>query len=201
MIAKEHSRMRSKVSLKMTLKLIWILSLSLAALPLWLDPARGESAAGAKLMTVSAGEEISIEYTLKLEDKTTVDSNVGGEPFKFIQGEHQVVPGLETALEGLKVGDKKTIKVVPKDGYGEVDPNAVQEVDKSRIPPEALVIGTPLEGTDPTGHPINARVSEIKEKTVILDLNHPLAGKTLFFDVKILDIQAQNKSDSQDLPK
>jgi len=193
--------MRSKVSLKMTLKLIWILSLSLAALPLWLDPARGESAAGAKLMTVSAGEEISIEYTLKLEDKTTVDSNVGGEPFKFIQGEHQVVPGLETALEGLKVGDKKTIKVVPKDGYGEVDPNAVQEVDKSRIPPEALVIGTPLEGTDPTGHPINARVSEIKEKTVILDLNHPLAGKTLFFDVKILDIQAQNKSDSQDLPK
>lgn len=201
MIAKEHSRMRSKVSLKMTLKLIWILSLSLAALPLGLDPARGESAAGAKLMTVSAGEEISIEYTLKLEDKTTVDSNVGGEPFKFIQGEHQVVPGLETALEGLKVGDKKTIKVVPKDGYGEVDPNAVQEVDKSRIPPEALVIGTPLEGTDPTGHPINARVSEIKEKTVILDLNHPLAGKTLFFDVKILDIQAQNKSDSQDLPK
>jgi len=193
--------MRSKVSLKMTLKLIWILSLSLAALPLGLDPARGESAAGAKLMTVSAGEEISIEYTLKLEDKTTVDSNVGGEPFKFIQGEHQVVPGLETALEGLKVGDKKTIKVVPKDGYGEVDPNAVQEVDKSRIPPEALVIGTPLEGTDPTGHPINARVSEIKEKTVILDLNHPLAGKTLFFDVKILDIQAQNKSDSQDLPK
>ena len=193
--------MRSKVSLKMTLKLIWILSLSLAALPLGLDPARGESAAGAKLMTVSAGEEISIEYTLKLEDKTTVDSNVGGEPFKFIQGEHQVVPGLETALEGLKVGDKKTIKVVPKDGYGEVDPNAVQEVDKSRIPPEALVIGTALEGTDPTGHPINARVSEIKEKTVILDLNHPLAGKTLFFDVKILDIQAQNKSDSQDLPK
>ncbi|HTN43021.1 MAG TPA: peptidylprolyl isomerase [Nitrospiria bacterium] len=193
--------MKSKMSLKMTLQWTWILSLSLAALPLGLDPARGESAAGAKLMTVSAGEEISIEYTLKLEDKTTVDSNVGGEPFKFIQGEHQVVPGLETALEGLKVGDKKTIKVVPKDGYGEVDPNAVQEVDKSRIPPEALVIGTPLEGTDPTGHPINARVSEIKEKTVILDLNHPLAGKTLFFDVKILDIQAQNKSDSQDLPK
>jgi len=99
------------------------------------------------------------------------------------------------------VGDKKTIKVKPEDGYGEVDPNAVQEVEKSRIPPEALVIGTPLEGTDPSGQPIHARVREIKEKTVILDLNHPLAGKTLFFDVKILGIQAQNKSEPQDHPK
>jgi len=185
----------------MKLKTRWTLSLALIVFPLLLNAARGESGEGAKPMTVSAGEEIAIEYTLKLEDKTTVDSNVGGEPLKFIQGEHQIIPGLETALEGLKVGDKKTIKVKPEDGYGEVDPNAVQEVEKSRIPPEALVIGTPLEGTDPSGQPIHARVREIKEKTVILDLNHPLAGKTLFFDVKILGIQAQNKSEPQDHPK
>jgi FKBP-type peptidyl-prolyl cis-trans isomerase SlyD len=185
----------------MELNMKRILGLSLVVFPLFLNMAWGESGKKAKPITVSAGEEISIEYTLKLEDKTTVDSNVGGEPLKFIQGEHQIIPGLETALEGLKVGDTKSIKVKPEDGYGEVDPKAVQEVEKSRIPPEALVIGTPLEGTDPSGHPIHARVREIKEKTVILDLNHPLAGKTLLFDVKILGIQAQNKPESHEPSK
>lgn len=178
-----------------------ILGLSLVVFPLFLNVAWSETGKEAKPLTVSAGEEISIEYTLKLEDKTTVDSNVGGEPFKFIQGKHQVIPGLETALEGLKVGDTKSIKVKPEDGYGEVDPTAVQEVDKSRIPPEALVIGTPLEGTDPSGNPIHAKVREIKEKTVVLDLNHPLAGKTLLFDVKILGIQPQNKPESNEHSK
>jgi FKBP-type peptidyl-prolyl cis-trans isomerase SlyD len=178
-----------------------ILGLSLVVFPLFINLAWSESGKGAKPVTVSAGEEISIEYTLKLEDKTTVDSNVGGEPLKFIQGKHEIIPGLETALDGLKVGDTKTIKVKPEDAYGEVDPNAVQEVEKSRIPPEALVIGTPLEGTDPSGRPIHARVREIKEKTVILDLNHPLAGKTLLFDVKILGIQAQNKPESSEHAK
>ena len=145
----------------MTMNLKRILGLSLVFFPLILDVAWSESAKGAKPLTVSAGEEISIEYTLKLEDKTTVDSNVGGQPLKYIQGEHQIIPGLETALEGLKVGDTKSIKVKPEDGYGEIDPNAMQEVEKSRIPPEALVIGTPLEGTDPSGRPIHATVREI----------------------------------------
>jgi len=185
----------------MTMNLKRILGMSLVVFPFFLSVAWSESGKGAKPLTVSAGEEISIEYTLKLEDKTTVDSNVGGEPLKFIQGEHQIIPGLETALEGLKVGDKKTVKVKPQDGYGEIDPKAVQEVEKSRIPPEALVIGTPLEGTDPSGRPIHARVQEIKEKTVILDLNHPLAGKTLLFDVKILGIQPQTKSGSHEPSK
>jgi FKBP-type peptidyl-prolyl cis-trans isomerase SlyD len=155
----------------------------------------GEKAAP---MTVSAGKEITIEYTLKLEDQTTVDSNVGAEPFKFIQGEHRILPGLETGIEGLKVGDKKQVRVKPEDGYGPVDPEAYQEVEKSRISSEAVVVGSLLEGTDPSGNPIRARVSEIKESTVVLDLNHPLAGKTLIFDVKILGIQAQAKTDSPD---
>ena len=155
----------------------------------------------AKPMTVSAGKEITIEYTLKLEDKSTIDSNVGAEPLKFIQGEHQIIPALETALEGLKVGDKKEVKIKPEDGYGDVDPNAVQEIDKSRIPPEALVVGTPLEGRDPSGRPVHAKVREIKESTVILDLNHPLAGKTLFFEVKILGIAAQAQPQSQPKPE
>ncbi|MBI3812350.1 MAG: peptidylprolyl isomerase [Nitrospirae bacterium] len=178
-----------------------ILFLSLIILSIILNAALGQAGEKAEPMTVSAGKEITIEYTLKLEDKTTIDSNVGAEPLKFIQGDHLIIPGLETALEGLKVGDKKNVQVKPEDGYGPVDPNAFQEVEKSRVPPEALVIGTPLDGRDPSGRPIHARVSEIKPSTVVLDMNHPLAGKTLFFEVKILDIQAQAQPPSPSQPK
>jgi len=178
-----------------------ILSLSPVILSMILQAGLSSAEEKAKPMTVSAGKEITIEYTLKLEDKSTIDSNVGAEPLKFIQGEHQIIPALETALEGLKVGDKKEVKIKPEDGYGDVDPNAVQEIDKSRIPPEALVVGTPLEGRDPSGRPVHAKVREIKESTVILDLNHPLAGKTLFFEVKILGIAAQAQPQSQPKPE
>jgi FKBP-type peptidyl-prolyl cis-trans isomerase SlyD len=176
----------------------WFLSFSLILLSSVLGAALSEAGEKAAPMTVSAGKEITIEYTLKLEDQTTVDSNVGDEPFKFIQGEHKIVPGLETAIEGLKVGDKKQVKVKPEDGYGTVDPNAYQEIEKSQISAEAMVIGTLLEGRDPSGNPIRARVYEIKDSTVVLDLNHPLAGKTLIFDVKILGIHTQAVVDSPD---
>lgn len=169
-----------------------IFYLSLVVVLAFLNVARGESAQKENPLTVSAGNEVTIEYTLTLEDKTTVDSNAGGEPYTFIQGEHHIVPGLEKALEGLKVGDQKEVKVKPEDGFGLLDPGAVQEVDKARVPPEALVVGTPLEGRDPEGIPVHAKVLEIKESTVVLDLNHPLAGKTLIFAVKILGIQAHD---------
>jgi FKBP-type peptidyl-prolyl cis-trans isomerase SlyD len=179
----------------------WLLCLSLVMIPLFPNTVRGESAEGTEPLTVSSGEEVSIEYTLKLEDHSTVDSNVGAEPLKYIQGNHEIIPGLETALEGLKVGDQREIKVAPADGYGEMDPTAFEEVDKSRIPPEALVVGTPLEGQDPSGRPIHAKVHLIKESTVVLDMNHPLAGKTLYFDVKILGIQAPDKNRATDPPE
>jgi FKBP-type peptidyl-prolyl cis-trans isomerase SlyD len=172
-----------------------------AALALFSALPQAAGAESPKPLTVSAGEEITIEYTLKLEDKSTVDTNVGGMPLKYVQGGNELIPALELALEGLKVGDTKKVVLEPKDGYGEIDPKAFQEVDKSRIPPEALVVGTPLEGQDPTGDPIHVRVHEIKDSTVVLDLNHPLAGKKLFFDVKILDIQLPAKKEGGDPPK
>jgi len=130
-------------------------------------------------MTVSKGKKISIEYTLKLEDQTVVDSNVGGEPLIYTQ----------KAMEGMKVGESKQISVKPEEGYGKVDEKALLEVDKKQIPPDALKIGAQLKGRYDSGQPFTAWVSEIKEETVVLDLNNPLAGKTLYFDVKVLDIQ------------
>jgi FKBP-type peptidyl-prolyl cis-trans isomerase SlyD len=139
--------------------------------------------------TVSEGKNVSLEYTLKLDDKSVVESNVGKQPLTYTHGTRQIIPGLEKALEGLAVGDTKEVTVAPADAYGEQDPNALQEVQKKLIPADALVVGTRLQGKAADGHMVYPRVAEIKDDTVVLDFNHPLAGKTLHFDVKILDIQ------------
>ena len=76
-------------------------------------------------MTVSGGKEISIEYTLKLEDQSVVDSNVGGAPLVYVQGSNQIIPGLETAMEGMKTGENKQITVKPEEGYGKVEVEAL----------------------------------------------------------------------------
>ncbi len=139
--------------------------------------------------TVTAGKQVSFEYTLRLDDRIVIDTNVGGEPVSYIHGVHHMMPGLEKGLEGLKIGESKKIVVQPEEGYGPVDEHAYMEVEKSRIPPESLRIGAIVEGRDSTGHPIYPRIKEIRETEVILDYNHPLAGKVLYFDVKVLDIQ------------
>lgn len=143
--------------------------------------------------TVSNGKQVSLEYTLKLDDKAVLESNVGKEPMTYTQGAHEIVPGLEKAMEGLAVGDKKHVEVKPADGYGEVDPKAFQEVKKSQIPQSAWKVGTQLEAKSPDGESMFPRVTEVRAETVVLDFNHPLAGKTLFFDIKVLDIKPAKK--------
>ncbi len=138
---------------------------------------------------VSTGKQVSIEYTLTLEDKSVVDSNVGAEPLTFVQGSHNIIPGLESSLDGMKTGDSKQVTVKPENAYGPVNKDAVSEIKKDQIPQDSLKIGTVLQGQNPDGQVIIARVVEIKEDTVLLDYNHPLAGQTLHFNVKILDVQ------------
>ncbi len=139
-------------------------------------------------MTVSNGKNVTLEYTLKLDDQSVVDSNVGGEPLKVIQGKHELVPGLEKALEGMAAGEKKKITVAPTDAYGTVDPKAFQEVDRKMVPSDAQKVGMQLEGTTTDGRKVFPRISEVKNDTVVLDFNHPLAGKTLHVDVKVLEV-------------
>lgn len=145
---------------------------------------------------VSNGKQVSLEYTLKLEDKTVVESNVGREAMTYTQGAHEIVPGLEKALEGLAVGDSKRVEVRPADAYGDVDPKAFQEVKKSQIPEKAWKVGTVLEAKSPDGQSMYPRVAEVKSETVILDFNHPMAGKTLIYEIKILDIKPSAKKPS-----
>jgi len=151
--------------------------------------AQAELQEGGPPMTVSDGKTISMEYTLTLENKEVLDTNVGGEPLTFTQGSHQIIPGLETALTGMKAGESKQVTVVPEQAYGEVKPKALQEVPIDQIPPDARKVGVQLQGKDGQGRTVHPKVAEVKEQVVVLDFNHPLAGKTLYFDVKILDVQ------------
>lgn len=145
-------------------------------------------------MTVSNGKQVTLEYTMKLDDQSVVDSNVGGEPLKVTQGRHELIPGLEKAIEGMAAGEKKKVTVAPTEAYGTVDPKAFQEVDKNMVPSDSRKIGTQLEGTTTDGRKVFPRISEVKNETIVLDFNHPLAGKTLHFDVRVLDVaQASSK--------
>ena len=145
-------------------------------------------------MIVSSGKKVSVQYTLKLDNDEVADSNVGYEPLTFVNGTRQIIPELEKALQGMKIGDSKQVTIKPDDGYGVVNKDAFKEVEKEQIPSDGLKVGIQLQGKGTDGQIVNSRVVEIKEQTVVLDFNHPLAGKTLYFDVKILDIQdAQGK--------
>jgi len=137
---------------------------------------------------VSNGKVISLEYTLKLDDNQVIDSNVGKDPLTYKHGANQIIPGVEVAVEGMTIGQAKSVVVEPPDGYGNVNPDAVQEIPKEKVPQD-IRVGTQLRGKDPSGQEIRPIVREVRDNTVLLDFNHPLAGKTLFFDLKVLDVQ------------
>ena len=138
---------------------------------------------------VKDGLLISLEYTLKSPDGKVLESSKGREPLKYIHGQKMMIPGLEKELTGMKIGGEKNVTVKPEDGYGKINPKAVQEVPKEKIPANALKVGAVLAARSPEGMVVPMTVKEIKEKTVVMDTNHPMAGKTLVFDVKVVDIQ------------
>lgn len=142
---------------------------------------------------IGEGSQVALEYTLSDEAGTVIESNKGKQPMSYIHGKSQIIPGLEKELSGMKVGEEKKIQVKPEDGYGPVNPDAFQEIPKDKLPPEALKVGTMLMAQGPQGQGIPVRVHEIKDTTVIMDFNHPMAGKTLSFDVKISEIKTPEK--------
>ena len=142
-----------------------------------------------KTLMVQSGKRVGIEYTVTLEDGSKVGSNVGQKPFVYRQGDPKVLPALQAALEGLKVGDRKHLTLPPEKAYGPVQPEAFQEVPSADIPEHSRKVGTLLATQDPEGNQQEARVHEVKEDTIVLDHNHPLAGKTLTFDIRVLEIK------------
>lgn len=140
---------------------------------------------------ITEGSKVSLEYTLNIEGGETVDSNAGDEPLVYTQGNQEIIPALEQELQGLAPGDEKQVTLEPEDAYGTVDPDAFREVPLEQIPEDARNEGQLLVMQDQQGNQQQIKVSEIRDDTALLDLNHPLAGKTLQFDVKVVDVQQQ----------
>lgn len=135
---------------------------------------------------IEAGNQVSFDYTLSVAGEV-VESSKGREPLTYTQGGGQILPALEAELAGLKVGDEKTVSLTAAEGYGEINPEAFQEVPADRIPEDAREVGALLQSPD---YPGPIRVAEVRDDVVVLDLNHPMAGKDLKFDITIVEIAA-----------
>ena len=136
---------------------------------------------------IKAGSKVKFDYTLTVDGKVA-DTSAGRGPLEYTHGAGHIIPGLEKEMLGMKVGDKKTVKVSPEEGYGKVMPEALRRVPKTAIGGVENVKVGDIVGASNAGHTFRAIVKEITETEVVLDFNHPLAGKELTFDVEIKEI-------------
>ena len=138
---------------------------------------------------VKTGDTVRIHYTGTLADGSTFDSSAGRDPLEFQVGSGQIIPGLDKAIPGMVVGDKKTVEIVADEAYGQPNPEARQSVPRSEIPADIpLDPGTQLQVQTPTGQVMPVTVVEVTEVEVTLDANHPLAGKDLTFAIELVEI-------------
>lgn len=136
-----------------------------------------------------SGDTVRIHYTGKLTDGTRFDSSEGRDPLEFTIGAGQIIPGLEREVEGMKVGEKKTVTAQADEAYGQRNPAAMQQVPRANLPPEIEpVVGNQLQAVTQDGQQISVTVAEVDDETVTLDANHPLAGEDLVFDVELVEI-------------
>lgn len=143
-------------------------------------------------MVVKKGDTVKVEYEGKFEDGTVFDSSSkhGGQPLEFEVGAGHVVKGFDDAVVGMEKGEEKEITIKPEEGYGELRDELKQKVPRTALPKEQ----EPKEGmilmvSSPDGRQMPVKIAAVDEETVTVDLNHPLAGKTLVFKIKIVDIE------------
>ncbi len=143
----------------------------------------------AKPAVVEAGRRVSIEYTLTTDDGKVADTNVGGEPLVYEQGKSEILPALEQALVGLEKGESTKVTLPPDQGYGIAKPELMQTVPAEKIPEDARKAGTTLMAQSQSGEQRPVRIHEVKGEEIVVDLNHPLAGKALHFEVRVLEVE------------
>lgn len=140
-------------------------------------------------MQISSGKVVSIDYTLTDDNKQVLDSSEGGEPLSYLHGNGQIIPGLEKELEGKAAGDKLSVKVAPKDGYGERDDAKIVLVPRKQIEGDGEIkVGTQLTASGPRGNQI-VTVTKVDDENVTIDGNHPLAGQNLNFEVTVRGVR------------
>jgi FKBP-type peptidyl-prolyl cis-trans isomerase SlyD len=140
---------------------------------------------------------VEIEFTLKTKEGNLIDSSPEGEPLKFVHGRKRISPQLEEALAGKKVGDKFKLPIAPAEAYGERDENLVHFAEKDKFDDDfdKISVGMPLELENSNGEIVLATAKEIREDGIVIDGNHPLAGQTLVFDIKVLTVRAATEED------
>ena len=140
-------------------------------------------------MQAKQGDVVRVHYTGTLTDGTTFDSSVGREPLEFTVGAGQMIKGFDAGVQGMTVGEKKTIQIPPHEAYGERDDEAIIEFPTNQIPADMkLESGMQLTLRNQYGQPVPVVVMEVKEEVVLLDANHMLAGKELIFEVELVEI-------------
>lgn len=139
---------------------------------------------------VKENDTVKVHYTGKLADGQVFDSSEGKEPIEFTLGQGQLIPGFEKGLIDMKVNEKKTINIPKEEAYGEPRAELVQEVEKNQLPEEIKPeVGMGLVSKTPDGKEMNLVVAEVKDETIVVDGNHPLAGKDLVFDLEVVEIK------------
>ncbi len=150
-----------------------------------------------KLLPVADDMVVGLDYVLRFADGEEVDRSEEGEPLYFLQGRRQIIPGLEAELVGMVAGESKKVVVQPADGYGDYDPDDHQTLPLDAFPEDMeLEVGMDLFVRDAqSDEQFQVFVKEIQPDSVLLDFNHPLAGKTLHFDVKVVTVRAATEEE------
>ena len=138
---------------------------------------------------VKKGSKVKVHYEGKLEDGTLFDSSKGREPLEFEAGSGTVIKGFDNAVIGMKKGEEKEFKIKSEDAYGERKEDLFREVPKEKLGGIDAKKGMMLQMQTPDGQALPVMVSEVKDNSVMIDFNHPLAGKNLVFNIKVEDIQ------------
>ena len=145
---------------------------------------------------IADGMVVTIHYTLTDDQGSVIDSSSGGLPLEYLHGHGNIVPGLERELTGKKVGDAMKVDVAPKDGYGEHDPRGRGKVPRSSFPEDMEIeAGMQFSGEGPNGDDHVVWIAAVEADHVVIDQNHPLAGQTLHFDVKIETVRPATKEE------
>jgi FKBP-type peptidyl-prolyl cis-trans isomerase SlpA len=135
------------------------------------------------------GSKVSMHFTISLEDGTVAETTEGEEPLHFVMGDETLVEGLELALFGLKAGDKQSLKIGPETAYGYSDPDNIHPMDRADFPEDMeLKCGMIVSFALPDGEEYPGTITELGDKQVTVDFNHPLAGHEILFEVEILEV-------------
>jgi peptidylprolyl isomerase len=138
---------------------------------------------------VKKGDKVKVHYTGKLQDGSIFDSSVNREPLEFEVGAGMMIAGFDSAVNGMKVGDKKTADIPATEAYGEKNEEMVVSVPKTQLPPDLKPeIGQQLSMQQPDGQPLPVVVTKVEEESIEIDANHPLAGKDLIFEIELVEI-------------